>query len=189
MIEKPYQIKNPEVSQAFYGKLKRTAEYYLISEEKPFNLYIQILSPDIENAKKDFLVELYLNNTLITVLNGTEHNWTLFHEEFAGDTYWQGPEFEKKASSGNYLIKISNENNEGKYVLVVGRLESFPFKEIINAYMTIPKLKTDFFNKPAIYSLFNLMGLFLLVLLIIIAAIITLITLIIKRIKHKKKRR
>jgi len=52
------QVENPEVSQAFYGELKREPAYYQIASEDPFKLYVGILVPDLEGIGKDVSVEI-----------------------------------------------------------------------------------------------------------------------------------
>ncbi|MGZ7050099.1 MAG: hypothetical protein ACXVHO_08840, partial [Methanobacterium sp.] len=41
----PIIIQNPEVSQAFYGNLKGNPDYYQITSDKPFKLYLGLLVP------------------------------------------------------------------------------------------------------------------------------------------------
>jgi hypothetical protein len=173
-IENPFIISNPEVSQAFYGELKGMPDYYLIDSEN-FSLYLSILSPaGISNERKDFSVEV--NNGEI-ILNGTNFTWTKFFEEFAGDNYWQGPEIEVNASAGKYLVKVSNPDNTGKYSLVVGRIESFPFGETVKTIYVMPKLKT-FFETSPFTAFFNIIGLFLFGAIAIIITLILIIRLI-----------
>jgi hypothetical protein len=99
-------------------------------------------------------------NERIAFLDGKGFEWTLFFEEFAKDHYFWGPEYKAEDSikgkelkgerlvGGDYLIRVFNPLNEGKYVLVVGFLEKFPFKEILKALFIIPKLKVKFFEYP-----------------------------------------
>jgi hypothetical protein len=159
-------IENPEVSQAFYGNLKGSEEYFLIDSEKKFDFYAGILSPDIENARKDFKVQIYFNNKSIILM---QNGWTRFYEEFAGDWYWQGPEGEFNAEPGKYIIKVSNPDNAGKYVLVVGKIESFPIGEALKTLLVLPKLKKDFFEKCPCTAYNNKIGEYLLLGLTILA--------------------
>lgn len=177
-----YTIKNPEVSQAFYAELKGSPEYYVINSPTSFNLYVQILSP-ADFGDQDFSVRVIKMNSTI-LLNGEKSTWTKFYEEFAGDTYFQGPEYESPNSQGFYVLKISSSDNLGKYVLVVGKKETFPFKEALNAIVSMPKLKI-YFQKSVFLSFFNIIGLFLLVLLILVTGILLLIIFIVKRLGRK----
>jgi len=176
-------IENPEVSQAFYSNLNAKPEYYQIKSEKEFKLYVGILVPDLENIGKDISVEVFTehihtekeNNDskeheIILLLNGLEHNWTYYFEEFAGDSYYKGPEKSLYLDAGIYNIKVYSPDNEGKYVLVVGEKEEFPLHEIINMIFTLPGLKKDFFEKSPFTAFFNRVGLFLIIFIVFILA-------------------
>jgi len=155
------EIFNPEISQAFYGQLQGEAQYFKIQAPNPFVLYVGILVPQEENIGQDLIVDIYLNDEKIIILDGTDSTWQEFYEEFAGDYYFKGPEVRSDAQPGTYLISVSSLDNLGKYVLVVGEKESFPPKEIIQTIKILPQLKKDFFNKPAWTAFYNRIGLFL----------------------------
>ena len=181
----PFFIYNPEISQAFYGELKGMPEYYIINSSNNFDLYLQMLSPDIKDAREDFVFEVTHENKLI-LLEGNSHNWTRFHEEFANDNYLSGPELEINNTQGLYKIKVSNSDNKGKYVLVVGRKEAFPLSVTIATLWTIPQLKI-YFNKPFFYGYFTIISLFFFwPALIIIISLIFFIRYLIKRLNNKK---
>ena len=182
-ISNPIQVDKPEISKAYYSSLNGNPEYYIINSDKDFNLYLNILSPDIPNSKTDFSVEVISNNFNFT-LNGKE--WKNFYEPFGGDNYLQGPELDKQVTSGTYLIKVSNTNNQGKYSLAIGKIESFPPLEIIKTTFALPKIKKDFFNKSVLTAYFNLSGLFILVTIVIIICIIYAIRYLIKKRKINK---
>jgi len=184
-IENPLKVENPEVSQAFYGVLKGKPEYYKISSEKDFNLYVGIVVPDRKETRTDFLVEISSKDKNIT-LNGETFKWEKFFEQFAGDNYLKGPEYEERVLKGEYLIKVSNPDNRGSYSLVVGKIEAFPPKEAINAIFSLPQLKKDFFAKSPFTAYFNYIGIFLLVMLVVLAGVIVLLVFIIRRIKRPK---
>lgn len=173
-------VENPEVSQAFYGELKGLPEYYEIDNERFFHLYVQILSPDLKEARTDFIVRITLPNNTVIFMN--DSNWTKFHEEFANDDYNQGPSFEKNVSGGVYAITVFNDNsnNTGKYVIVFGKEEKFPLKEMINAFVSMPRLKI-YFGKSPFTAYFNQIGIYSLVALFILAAIIVVLIVIFKK--------
>lgn len=81
-------------------------------------------------------------------MDGNKFQWEPFYEEFAGDEYLKGPEREQQVSAGDYTIRVSNINNQGKYSLAIGKIESFPADEILKTFVALPHLKTQFFNKP-----------------------------------------
>jgi hypothetical protein len=173
-------VENPEVSQAFYGELKGLPEYYGIDNERFFHLYVQILSPDLKDSRTDFIVRIILPNNTVMVLN--DSNWAKFHEDFGNDNYNQGPSFEKNVSGGVYEIIVSNDNsnNTGKYVIVFGKEEKFPLKEMINAFAVMPRLKI-YFEKSPFTAYFNRIGIYSLVALFILIVIIVVLVVIFKR--------
>ena len=182
--DNPIIIEEPEISKAYYGELKGKPDYYLIESEEGFNFYLSLLSPDLKDSKTDFSAEVVSDNIVLFVLNKSQEEWEAFYEEFAGDSYLRGPEIEKTVESGAYYIKVSNPSNMGKYSLVVGKLESFPFKEIVKTFVALPKLKKDFFEKSPLTAYFNLMGLFLLIFLVIIIGIVAGIFLLLRNQKN-----
>jgi len=166
------KVNNPEVSQAFYGELKGEPVYYQIEEGNEFSLYVGILSPQIEGADKDFSVEVIKGEKTIFILDGTSQEWKSFYEEFGGDYYHEGPEKKISVEPGIYTLKVFSPDNQGKYVLVVGEKEEFPFKEIVNTVQRLPRLKRDFFDKSPFTAFFNTIGLFIFGPIILILVII-----------------
>lgn len=183
-------IQNPEISQAFYSELKGQSAFYRIESENPFVLYLNLLVPKISSTRTDFSLEISYFNLSYNLVSQTTLNssdWTEFYEEFAGDYYLRGPEIEKNSSPGFYELRVYNPENQGKYVLAVGKVESFPAKEALNALVSMPRLKA-FFDKSPIKSFQGIIGKILLVLVIVIILLLLLAAYIIKRIlKHKKK--
>src|SRR3989338_6481225 len=56
-------IKNPSISQAFYGELKNRPAYYLIDLKEAQSLYFQILVPALAGIQKDKAVTVnYISN-------------------------------------------------------------------------------------------------------------------------------
>ena len=157
-IDNQIIVKNPEISQAFYGELKDTIDYYQIKSDKEFNLYLEITVPDIPKQRTDFAVDIYQDGRLFKKIGSAGFEWTKFHEDFTGDDYLRGPSFEQKVPAGTYLIKVYNRDATGKYSLVIGKTESFTLKETAKTILAMPKIKSDFFGKPAVSAFFNLIG-------------------------------
>ena len=188
------EVKNPEISQAFYGELDGRPELYRITMDREFELYLGILVPDIENIDKDVGFTVYKDGEILWNFDGLEHEWIYFWEEFAGDGYFDGPELRSNekpeypkgimVDGGTYEIKVYSPDNIGKYVLAVGTIESFPLDETINAIKTIPKLKSDFFGKPAISAFATKFSLFIFGPIIILLATVGII---IYLVLHRKK--
>ena len=162
------QVKNPEISQAFYGNLSGQEDVYQIVADTGFLLYVNLVVPDISGSRTDFTVHIIEGDDAIFVgLDGTKFQWTTFFEKFAGDTYLQWPSREKQVTPGTYTIKVSNPGNQGKYSLAIGKIESFPVNEIIKTFKAMPALKMTFFQKPR-YTIFsNYVGWFFGILLVI----------------------
>lgn len=185
-------VENPEISQAFYGELTGEPAYYQIQAGESFSLYVGILVPDIPNIDKDVSVGVYKDDEFIALLDGTNHEWVEYYEEFAGDNYFWGPEYKDKnieefkikgiqAEPGIYTFEVFSPDNLGKYVFVVGEIEEFPADEIVNTFKILPKLKTDFFEK-SVFSIFSSrIGTFLLIPIVLIIGIIFLVVLIKKK--------
>jgi hypothetical protein len=174
--ENPIIIKNPEVSQAFYGQLEGNPDYYKIDSNKPFKLYLNILVPNIpvENERRFSVRVTDSNKKQIMFLDGIKYEWKEFYEEFGGDSYLEGPEARLNVSAGTYIIKVYNSDNKGKYSLAVGEIESFPIDETLKTLILLPTLKEKFFNKPFYTGFFNLIGLFVfgpIIALIILAVV------------------
>lgn len=159
LSQKALEIKNPEISQAFYAELKGNPEYYIINEDSDFALYISMTVPDIEDARTDFIFTISKGNEIISILNGSNTSWSKFHEEFANDDYLQGEEILKNVSAGEYKIKIENPDNMGKYVFVIGQKESFPFDVVWRTIYTIAQEKI-YFEKNPIQAYFTIISLF-----------------------------
>ena len=206
------QIENPEVSQAFYGELKGKPDYYQIKSGDPFSLYVGILVPELEGIGKDVSVEIrkehehdeeepepeHEKNETLFLLDGLEHEWTYYYEEFGGDSYYKGPELRSNpdeealpqgvdVDEGTYTIKVFSPDNEGKYVLVVGEREEFPLNEIVNTLFVLPTLKAQFFGKSPWTAYFNLIGLFLLIFVLVVVGIVVLVVVLVKRSRKTRK--
>lgn len=167
----PIIVEKPEISKAYYGELRGEPDYYKISSEKPFNLYLNILAPDEKGARTDTRVDLILYGRKVFTLAADPKDWKIFYEHFARDSYVRGPEFHSALGEGVYLVKVYNSDNMGKYALAIGDIESFPIDETIKTAFTLPSIKRHFFNKPAYTAFLNPVGLFLLTELLIALAI------------------
>lgn len=164
----------PAISKAYYGELAGSEVVYTIDEPSSFKLYLQILSPKIDDAKKDFEVLLVDNNkNQITKLATSSENWQDWYEEYAGDWYWRGPSFNENIPAGKYKIIVKNPNNTGKYALAIGEIESFPIDEFPTMVKELYLVKTKFFNEPW-HGIFNgVVGKYLLV-IAVLASIVAL---------------
>ncbi len=182
-MQQPVTISNPEISQAFYGVLSGKSDVYQIYATTGFDLYMQILVPDITWKNMDITMVMTndSDNTWIFEWNKTE--WTGFYEKYAWDTYLQSVALKEKVSSWYYLITVKNISNIGPYVLVVWEKERFPLSEIVSAMVSIPTLKSVFFWKNILSSYSNYVWLFLLIFLAIFLLLVCLWIIIIRKMR------
>jgi hypothetical protein len=168
------EIQNPEISQAFYAELQGEPDEYTIRAGEEFLLHINILVPDLPENRRDFRAEVYERTSdslgpLLLELEGKGHKWVPFFEPFVGDRYYQGPETDRRLSAGIYVILVSNPDNQGKYILSVGREERFSLAEGVEMLRRLPAVK-GYFEKSPLTAYFNLVGLFVLIALLLLAA-------------------
>jgi hypothetical protein len=173
------EIRKPEVSQAFYAWLNGSVQSYYIRSETPFRLYLNLLVPDLPGIATDFTATVYAGDVapgnIIATLSGAEFAWRKFYEPFAGDRYLRGPELDRDVPSGTYVIVVSRPELAGKYALAIGKKETFPPGEILRTLRVLPKLKKEFFGKPAVSGYLNMMGAAVAVALIGIVGVLSLI--------------
>lgn len=147
-------VIDPEISKAYYGELKGSPHFYYLNSEQEFSIYLNVLIPGGE-LTHTVSAELFReqDSKSLALLDGENHEWQEWYEEFGKDYYQKGPELgedfqsTKKLPPGQYTVKVFNDQNEGKYVLAVGDIESFPPGEISKAVVLVPYLKIFFFDK------------------------------------------
>lgn len=186
----PFIIDNQDISQAFYGILKDKPEYYKVKIDQRSDLYLSLLVPDNINAAVSVSARVFKLNSsdeeIKIFLNGDRSLWKSYFEEFAGDFYLQGPDGARILKPGEYLIEITSNANEGKYVLVVGQKESFPLNEAMKMILNLPKLKLDFFEEPIYMLAGGIVGKLFSALLLFI---LLLILMSLRKVREKKERR
>lgn len=179
-----------DVSRAFYGLLKGQPDYYKFVLDKPADIYLGLLVPDIKNTQTNVSANIYSVKADKTILkyklDAASSKWETFYENYGGDNYFKGPEMTKNLPADTYIVEVVNPNNLGEYVLAVGTEESFPLKEMFKAFVNASSLKRDFFNK-SFFAIFEgkiggyLMGMLIALILIIVLAVFGF-----KRIRIKK---
>lgn len=165
-------VSNPEVSKAYYSKLSGEPDVYVINAGKTFDLYVNVLVPDIANQKKDVSVVITKDGKEFASLDGLNYEWKKFYEPFGADTYWMGPEYKARVEAGTYEIRVSSLSNDSKYSLAIGEIEAFDMKEGLNAIRIIPELKKNFFNKSPIDFIVSPIGWGLIVVLYLAAFVV-----------------
>ena len=149
---KAYLIEKPEISKAIYGTLEGDAHYYSIKSEIDFNFYVGITTPKIDGCDTfdKFSVNVInvsngMQETLLE-LDGEKYEWWEWYEPYGKKFYWIGPEYGAEFKStnvykaGEYLIKVFNNDNQGKYVLATGDIEKFGSLVIAKLPLIMPKV-------------------------------------------------
>ena len=147
-----YLIEKPEISKAIYGTLEGDAHYYSIRSEIDFNFYFGITTPKIDgcNTFDNFSVDIInisngMQETLLE-LEGENCEWSEWYEPYGKKFYWIGPEYGAEFKStnvykaGEYLLKVFNRDNKGKYVLATGDIEKFVPLVIAKLPLIMPKV-------------------------------------------------
>lgn len=169
------QVTSPEISKAYYGKLTGEPDVYVIKATEPFDLYVNVLVPDIAGQKKDVSAVIIKDGNVekpLVILDGMSFEWKNFYEPFGADTYWMGPEYKARAEAGTYEIRVWSTNSDSKYSLAIGEIEAFDGKEGINALTVIPELKKNFFEVSPISFIKSPFGYGLIVIMYILAFIV-----------------
>jgi hypothetical protein len=147
---------------------------YLIESATPFDLYVNVLVPDIAGQKKDVSATVIKDGETdkpLAVLGGVNADWEQFYEPFGVSTYWRGPEYKSAVEAGRYEIRVWSGNNDSKYSLAIGEGEFFDSKEIWNALRLVPQIKSGFFEESPISFIKSPFGYGLILALYILAGI------------------
>jgi len=161
-------IEKPEISQIYYGWLEGGPAIYYISSPKPFKLYLNLLSPQMSDARVDFSANIYKEGELYDKMNGIDFVWLAFYEPFANDYYIKGPEYGKEVPAGTYQVEIYNSANRGDYALSVGEKEDLSPGEFLRTLSVLPEVKEKFFGKNPWEAYHSFVGLIALVFIVII---------------------
>ena len=182
------EVRDPEISQAFYAWLAGAPQTYTIRSAVPLRLYVNILVPDIPGIDTDYEAVIFKESggqkEVLARLDGKAYEWQPFFEPFGGDRYKLGPEYDEQAPAGTYIVVVSSPDNTGRYALAVGTIEKFPPLEMARTIAALPKLKR-YFGKSPWTAFFNLSGAFLLVVILAVAVPVALFV----RFRRRRRRR
>lgn len=181
-------VKNPEISKAYYGWLQGEPAVYSMSSPKPFLLYLNLLSPRIENGKMDYSMAIMSNDgEILAEAVGSDAFWLVTYEPFANDYYSKGPEYEARLPAGNYKVKVYNSGNSGNYVLAIGKTEDLSLGEFIRTLIVLPSIKQEFFGQYPWQAYNNFIGLGALILIVVICIIFYFAISLIRKSRAKKR--
>lgn len=173
-------IPDPDTSRAYYGQLNGSPAVFSLSVSTPINFYLNLLSPDISDARTDFTATMTdAEGRVITTLSGG--TWDRWYEEFAGDTYLKGPESHTDIPAGTYTITVENPGNSGKYVLAPGEREVFTPAGTPSNVRQIYLMKTQFFNKTPFAIFQGVIGYMLIGTVVIAVALLSLMIYYLRR--------
>ncbi len=85
-------VDAPEISKAYYAKLSGEPQIYTIDSQESFDLYVNILVPDILGQNKDVTATIFKNRDYthpLAILGGSNAQWKYMFEPFGYDAYWQ----------------------------------------------------------------------------------------------------
>jgi hypothetical protein len=175
----PILVNEPEISYAYYGKLKGSPQVYKIESDKPFHLYVSLLVPYVgQEETSDVEFHIMKDQEKIVMMHDYQ-NWTKWYEEYGGDWYLQGPEYEEDVEAGIYLIEVHSDTNTEDYTLAIGKVERFGSVEILKTIFILPVMKALFWNSYLMIGVY----------IIILGVIIFVIYKLMKRHKRKSRKR
>lgn len=177
-------ISNPESYRAYYGKLTGEPHVYSIATDEPFRLSVIMLAPFVDGARTDFTTTVYdlqRPNEPVIELIGTTTEWRWFFDTSGRDEYLAGPELRGGLPGGSYELRVTNPDNDGMYVLVVGEAGRFSPWGLFSRYSALPKIKAEFFGKPGYQAFLTPLLLWPIIALLTIIAIFVFALYILKR--------
>ncbi len=176
----PIIVNEPEISYAYYGKLHGSPQIYKIESRKPFHLYVSLLVPYVgQEETSDVEFHIMKDGEKIVMMHDYQ-NWTKWYEEYGGDWYLQGPEYEADVEAGIYLIEVHSDTNSEDYTLAIGNIERFGGVEILKTVFVLPVMKALFLNS------YLMIGVYIIILAVIVFVIYFIVR---KRYERKSRKR
>jgi hypothetical protein len=148
-------------SQAFYGELNDSPHLFEFTLTEPTTSFAELLVPDSETGvtdKSGLLLKVEERGvTEVMRMNAKDAAWESFFEWFGGDSYRRGPTYFDSLEAGTYQLEVSTPVNQGKYVLVIGKEESFrlsyiaTLKDVARVKQFFGKSRFALFESPLVY--------------------------------------
>lgn len=112
-------IENIGEPRTLQSELKGAPERYTFTLRAPQTFYANLLVPNAERQRKDFLIEVISERGARYAMNGAYFFKWVPMTGPDGTSYLKGPEIAPTLYPGNYSISVSNADNHGAYVLIV----------------------------------------------------------------------
>lgn len=120
------EIEDVSAPQAFRGELSGGPARYAFRLPAQRPVYLNLLIPDENGARKDFLIEVLSERGARYAMNGAFFSaWSPFRDA-RGASYLKGPEITPTLYPGAYTLSVSNNDNHGTYILAVSGQPGFP---------------------------------------------------------------
>lgn len=143
------EVKEPEISKAYYGAVYGN-HIYKIESDKNFTLYANLLMPDDSKGKFQQECGNILNFTIYKdaelIANPSLPFWNSYYEKYGKDYYFKGPEISMNATPGTYYIVVSSHYNNTRYTLAIGTEEDIRWYDWPLILAKVLYLKLRFFN-------------------------------------------
>lgn len=150
------EIQNPESEHVFFGELNNIPNTYEIKASEPFLLHIEIRVPDIETSK-NIISGIVIKDQKkgrveeVTRLLAKDASWVSRYDMRIGESYREGPVFEKQLDPGIYRIEMHTPDNLEKYIFVIGNknIDSPGYFELLGRIADVKR----FYGKSAFWSI------------------------------------
>ena len=73
-------------------------------------------------------------------------DWQEYYESISREYYLKGPELDKQLPVGKYKIEVYSGDNQGKYVLVVGKNDVYDYSVNFKYLLAVAVFKSIFFT-------------------------------------------
>ena len=157
------QITNPETSQTFYDELKGQPRDYFITSDKDFELDLSLSVPEVVNRDGRYSLDItWVDNGSAKILSfdgsSSASGWDSYYEPSTRDYYLKGLDSSAQLTAGKYKIEVYSKDNQGKYVLAVGKKESNSIGSFLGILWQLPLLKVTFLKTSVLQFFLTFYG-------------------------------
>lgn len=163
--ENPLEIRDAITSMAYYDVIYDVPRVYNLIVKNSGEFYMGISVPNVSDDPLCRPTFSLTNNDNFVMYDSVGKNtvWTDFHEPFGNADYYSGPETTVSVIPGQYMIHVSSETENCKYVLATGAVEKFQFNDFISSVYLIPIINQNFFEMNPVQSVMNMSGMFMVI--------------------------